>query len=190
MILNLGILQEARQFKCHLCPYSCKVRGNLDKHLRGKHKLSYDTYPDLLRKVMQEGEGYKEYLERLRKVRDGETIALPTPSSLTNMASIQGGSGTRKFQARYDGTSTSLTARTPYFSVPIGSYGTEESLVDNCFDSVQNVDNAQSEPETEEKVDVFLACVDNGNTSGRETEGCTDDNSLTYMDNDQNRQNS
>ena len=141
---------------------------------------------------MQEGKGYKEYLERLRKVRDGETIALTTPSSLTNMASIQGGSETREFHARYDGTSTSLTARTPYFSVPIGSNGTEESLVDNCFDSVQNVDtcNAESEPETVEKVIVFLACVDNGNTSGQETEGCTDDNSLTYMDNDQNGQNS
>ena len=143
-------MQGARQFKCHLCPYSCKLRGNLDKHLRGKHKLSVDTQPELMRKVMQEGKGYKEYLERLWKLRVGETIPLPTPCSRTNIAGtgtlVQGGSETSEFQARYDGIATSLTARTPYFSVPLTSDASEESLDDACLESM---DNAQSSQETQ-----------------------------------------
>ena len=106
-----------------------------------------DTQPELMRKVMQEGKGYKEYLERLWKLRVGETIPLPTPSSRTNIAGtgtlVQGGSETSDFQARYDGTATSLTARTPYFSVPISSDATEESLDDACLESMDNTQSSQ-----------------------------------------------
>ena len=108
-----------------------------------------DTKPDLLRKVMQEGKGYQEYIERVSKIRAGETIPLPTPSLLTNIAGTgtlkEGGSETKEFQARYGDTGTSLTARTPYFSVPISSDATEESLDDACL---ENRDNAQSSQET------------------------------------------
>ena len=139
---------------------------------------------------MQEGKGFKEYLEHIRKVRAGETIPLPTPSSQINEAGSGGlkrkYSEARERQMRY-GTAISFNAHTPYCSMPVDSNGTEESLDDNNYFASTESDKVQSEQVIEEFVEVYIPCYDE---SGQEIKGFVEDNRVTYMDNDQNGPNS
>ena len=102
-------------------------------------------------KWCKKGRDTRNTLNDYGLIRAGETIPLPTASLVTNMAGTgtlkEGGSETKEFQARYGDTGTSLTARTPYFSVPIVSDATEESLDDACLG---DRDNAQSSQETQD----------------------------------------
>ena len=66
-------LQDARPFSCHLCPYSCKIRGNLQKHLKGTHKVEMTTRVDLWNKMMAQGQGYQEYLQQERELKSGKS---------------------------------------------------------------------------------------------------------------------
>ena len=75
--------------------------------------------------------------------------------------------------------------------MPVDSNGTEESLDDNNYFASTESDNVRSEQVIEEFVEVYIPCyIDNNDQSGQETKGFVEDNRVTYMDNDQNGQNS
>ncbi|CAC5400325.1 unnamed protein product [Mytilus coruscus] len=58
---------EARPFSCHLCEYSCKLKGNLNSHMKNIHKLEIVSINKLHEKVVKTGKGYDEYMEARRK---------------------------------------------------------------------------------------------------------------------------
>ena len=54
----------------------------MDKHLRGVHKLQVTTKEDLRQKMLAEGSGYNELIQRERLLRYGENISMiDCPSS-------------------------------------------------------------------------------------------------------------
>ncbi|CAG2195054.1 KRAB [Mytilus edulis] len=59
---------EVRPYTCHLCEYSCKLKGNLNSHLKNMHKLEIVSINKLHEKVVKTGTGFDEYMEARRKL--------------------------------------------------------------------------------------------------------------------------
>lgn len=59
-----------------MCEYRCKVKGNLDKHLRGRHKLKVMTVNKLWDKVMMTGQGYSRIVHRLTSFKTKGAIGM------------------------------------------------------------------------------------------------------------------
>ncbi|KAK3085702.1 hypothetical protein FSP39_007519 [Pinctada imbricata] len=49
---------DYKPFKCHLCDHACKLKGNLHKHLLGKHKVKVTTLFDRRKEALTTGKGY------------------------------------------------------------------------------------------------------------------------------------
>ncbi|XP_033748969.1 uncharacterized protein LOC117333671 [Pecten maximus] len=78
---TLKIHQDAKHsnykpFQCHLCDFRCKVKGNLDKHLRGRHKIEVMTLTKLWDKVMATGQGYSTIVHRLTSFKRKGAIGM------------------------------------------------------------------------------------------------------------------
>ncbi|KAK3085853.1 hypothetical protein FSP39_009650, partial [Pinctada imbricata] len=52
-----------RPYKCHLCNHSCKLKGNLNKHLAGKHGLEVMTQVKQRKIALETGTGFQEILK-------------------------------------------------------------------------------------------------------------------------------
>lgn len=65
-------LQEARPFSCHICEYSCKLKGNLNSHMKNIHKLEIISTHKLREKMIKTGKGYNEYMSARRSFIDSE----------------------------------------------------------------------------------------------------------------------
>ncbi|XP_060079131.1 zinc finger protein 37-like [Ylistrum balloti] len=71
---TLKIHQDAKHsdykpFQCHICGFRCKLKGNLDKHLRNRHKMEVMTTTKLWDKVMKTGQGYNSIVDRLKSFK-------------------------------------------------------------------------------------------------------------------------
>ncbi|XP_076106613.1 uncharacterized protein LOC143075168 [Mytilus galloprovincialis] len=63
---------EARPFSCHICEYSCKLKGNLNSHMKNIHKLEIISTHKLREKMIKTGKGYNEYMSARRSFIDSE----------------------------------------------------------------------------------------------------------------------
>ncbi|XP_063447851.1 GDNF-inducible zinc finger protein 1-like [Mytilus trossulus] len=63
---------EARPFSCHICEYSCKLKGNLNSHMKNIHKLEIISTHKLREKMIKTGKGYNEYMSARRNFIDSE----------------------------------------------------------------------------------------------------------------------
>ncbi|XP_052074241.1 zinc finger protein 676-like [Mytilus californianus] len=63
---------EARPFSCHICEYSCKLKGNLNSHMKNIHKLEIISTHKLREQMIKTGKGYNEYMSARRNFIDSE----------------------------------------------------------------------------------------------------------------------
>ena len=73
-IAKMFILQNFKPFKCHLCDHSCKLKGNLNKHLVNKHGLEVMTEVKQRKIALETGQGYNDILADRAKSRIANTI--------------------------------------------------------------------------------------------------------------------
>ena len=65
-LISTFLLQEARPYGCHLCEYRCKFKGNLNKHMKNRHKVEIVSSYKLHKKMINTGKGYDEYMNSRR----------------------------------------------------------------------------------------------------------------------------
>lgn len=72
-----------------MCEYSCKLKGNLDKHLRGKHGVEVMTIPKLRQKAIETGSGFSDIVfpprncnEMPAKLADKHQLQMPQKSQV------------------------------------------------------------------------------------------------------------
>ncbi|XP_062610033.1 GDNF-inducible zinc finger protein 1-like [Saccostrea cucullata] len=68
-----------KPYKCHLCDHSCKLKGNLNKHLVNKHGLEVMTEVKQRKIALETGQGYNEILVDRAKSRIACTIPAMFP---------------------------------------------------------------------------------------------------------------
>ncbi|KAK3086655.1 hypothetical protein FSP39_021453 [Pinctada imbricata] len=55
--------RDYKPYKCHLCDHSCKLKGNLTKHLKKKHKVNVTNWIEKRRQALDAGKGFSDYLK-------------------------------------------------------------------------------------------------------------------------------
>ena len=64
--MSTFLLQEVRPYGCHLCEYRCKFKGNINKHMKNRHKVEIVSSYKLREKMIKTGKGYDEYMNSRR----------------------------------------------------------------------------------------------------------------------------